>query len=148
MGASANNQPSTTPPYLFVSAEGLPQLSTDGTSVGFSCYRGILAGQVIPDASTTLRTLGRLLADGAFDVSTYTYEGYSGTATSPAGIFGVLPTASSTYYFFGPGYAVNTGFFSGGLHFVSFGTAITSSYANGVVLPYWVTDPGVRARAE
>lgn len=95
------------PAVTFVNwgAEGLPQLSTDGAWITFSCYRGFLPGQFITDTSNTYRTLARVNAIGGFDTSTYTREGYGGTAANVGGMLGVVLNAATNtfYYFFGPG---------------------------------------------
>ena len=139
----AQGHNSVTPPYMWWSAEGLPQISTDGAWITFSCYRNLPPGSTIIDASTTLRTLARVSSIGAYDTSTFTYEGYGGTGSSPAGIFGVVYAATNNniYFFFGPGYAVSTNFYYGGLHTMQPGASKTSGYSN-VILPYWVIDPG------
>ena len=121
--------------HYWYDTEGLMTQSTSGRVLALPCYK-VAPGSKITDASTTIKTIAVVAADGTIDVSTTSVRPYGGTAGELVALHAVATVDGASFYTSeAPGFA-GSGY--GGFYLVTLGAAS----ATGTAISYSSGYPG------
>jgi hypothetical protein len=96
--------------YQWYDQEGWPQVSGNGQLVSFPCFRVANGTTITNSASSVLKVIVLLAADGSLDLTTTTTAPYGGSATAPA-IIHTAATFNGTFFWIATSGTNSGGFF-------------------------------------
>ena len=93
---STGVKPAVTP-FIWHDATGFPSLSADGKVLALHCWK-VANGTAITDASSVVKSIAVVRADGSIDTTTTTTWPYGGTATYVISMHNVATATGSSFY--------------------------------------------------